>query len=287
MLAPSLFELSVLDGVLDAKPARAFDFSLQNEQLQHALVGAENALKGVALQSGGKWRLSCRVLDLEEFVFTMWNRHFKTVLARDKLALELGNLFELIGPHRVELHDHAFFERLFFLFTHCLPLCAIFDLRIHKDGSLHTLDFERAGYERLGLWLPDLAKEVKISTIVLFMRIEPIEGKCAVFVELQRQLLMLIDIRARLLLLLVQLILLNLAPFLFHFGFFGLEIKLVLVGSFVEHVLLHLGGVIGDHGLRLHFWSCVLGLASVSLGCSLRQGLPGLTVRGLPDVLCI
>lgn len=120
------------------------------------------------------------------------DRHLEAVFARDELAFELRDLFELIGPHGVELHDHALFQHIFVLLAHCLSLRAILDLWINEYSPLHALHLERAGDKRLDLGLPDLAKQVQVGAVVLLMGVEPVEGESTIVVEFERVLLVLL-----------------------------------------------------------------------------------------------
>lgn len=190
------------------------------------------------------------------------DRHLEAVFAGDEFAFEFGDLFELVGPHLVELDDHVLLQCVFFLLAHGLPLRSVLDLRIDEDGALHSLDFEGARDEALGLWLPHFAEQVHIAAIVFLVRVEPVERERAVIVVLQglSMLLGLIveggcEVSVGLSLLALALVLLNLPPFLIHFRLGGLlEIEICLFFCLVKHLLLEFLGIFGFHRLSIRFW---------------------------------
>ena len=71
----------------------------------------------------------------------MRDRHLEAIFTGYEFTFKFRDLFELILPHLIELDNHVCLERVFFLFTHCLSLGAIFDFRIDKHCTFHTLNF--------------------------------------------------------------------------------------------------------------------------------------------------
>lgn len=58
-----------------------------------------------------------RVLDFEEFVLTVADRHLKGVFSGYKLTFEAWNLLESFLPEIIEIEYHGLLLSLFFIFT--------------------------------------------------------------------------------------------------------------------------------------------------------------------------
>ena len=115
LLAPSALELVGSDGVLDGQPARALDLLLQDEELKHALLGAEYALKGVASEVGWEGRHGGWILDLEDFVLTMLQRSLESILSANALALEHRDVLKSTLAHLLQLRVNICQEFVLFL----------------------------------------------------------------------------------------------------------------------------------------------------------------------------
>lgn len=139
--APSLLGVSHFFCVSDCQPAWTLNLAFKNQQLQHALVGTEKALKRGASHSCRKWWHGGVVLNLEELMLTMWDWHFKGVFASYRLASPLGDILEALLPDIVQLMIDVHNLLVFFLLAqHCF--CFALDLGKSIDLSLHTIDFQ-------------------------------------------------------------------------------------------------------------------------------------------------
>jgi hypothetical protein len=49
--APGFLEITNLLGIFNGQPARTFNLSLENEELEHTLISSKEAFKGVSRQS--------------------------------------------------------------------------------------------------------------------------------------------------------------------------------------------------------------------------------------------
>lgn len=105
----------------------------------------------------------------------MRNRHLEAILSGHELALEARDVLEPILPNLIELLLHAHLLNDLLLFTERSPGFVVLHFGKGKDSSLHALNFERAGHERLDLGLPDLSEQIQVGTIVLLVRIKPEE----------------------------------------------------------------------------------------------------------------
>ena len=167
--------------ILDSYPAGALNLSLKDEEFQHALVGTEEALKGVAshvLRQRGHDRV---VLNLKEFVLSMLNRHLKGIFTSDRLAHPLSNGLVFAFSNVIELHKYVHHELVLLLLGHGRPSLSL-GLWEGIDLSLHPVDLQSAGNVRFDLRLINLTEDVQILPIVLLMRIEPVEGERAILV---------------------------------------------------------------------------------------------------------
>ena len=128
--------------VLDGQPARTLDFSLQDEKLKHTLVSSEQALESIARQIAWQRRLARRVLDFQEFVIAMGNRHFKAVLSVDHFAFESRDILEPILSQVIKLYDHAVLLSFLFFGSKGASHLILGKLWEGKNGSLHSMNFE-------------------------------------------------------------------------------------------------------------------------------------------------
>jgi hypothetical protein len=105
-----LFAPCLTDALLevpDLYPLRAFQLSLQQEQLKHALIGSKNAFKRISGEVCRQRLVFGRVLNLEELMLSVGNRHFKAIFSRNKLAFEPRDVFESGLTEVIELDYHA------------------------------------------------------------------------------------------------------------------------------------------------------------------------------------
>ena len=176
LLAPGLSELGlgVLLGILDCEPAGALDLLLQDEELKHALLGAEYALKCVASEVGRKGRHSRGVLDLQDLVLAMLQRRLEAVLAVNSLALQHRDVLESSLPDLFELSVDIG-EQLVLLVLRESAAGLPLDLGDGIHRPLHTVDLERARDVLVQLGLPNLAKEVEVGAELLLVGVDPEE----------------------------------------------------------------------------------------------------------------
>lgn len=107
-------------------------------------------------------------------------RQLEGIVSLNWLHLVVLDLLELVVQNTHKLHHDG------------LHLRILVDSRVllwvEVNASLEAIDFEGARNEATNLRLPHLTVEQHISSVVLFLSIEPVERQGAVFVEWQRQL---------------------------------------------------------------------------------------------------
>ena len=140
LFAPGVFELCLLLEVLDRQPAWSLDLSLQQEYLEHALVCSKNTLKSITSQVGRKRWIFSWILNFEEFVLSMSNRHFKSVLSGNQFTLESGDILESILPQIIEFNYHALLLLPLFFFAERSSSFVILHFCQSKERSLQAFD---------------------------------------------------------------------------------------------------------------------------------------------------
>ena len=188
MLAPGSFVLLSLNDVLKREPAWSLNLQLQDEELQHTLLSAKDGLKRVAGQIGWQRRHRGRVLDLQYLVLAMLQWRLEAILSVDTFALEHRDILESALANLLKLRVNV--RQVFVLLLNgegSTGLAAHLWDSVHSP--LHAIDFKRAGYVLVQLWLPHLAEKEEFSAVLLFVRVDPEERQGAIRVQGQRQVL--------------------------------------------------------------------------------------------------
>ena len=108
-------------------------------------------------------------------MLTVLQRRLEAILPVDTLALKHRDILEATLSHLLKLGVDVREKFVLFILGECasgLAMC-LWD-GIHR--TLHALDLERAGNISIKLWLPHFAKEEKVCSELLLMRIDPEEG---------------------------------------------------------------------------------------------------------------
>ena len=108
-------------------------------------------------------------------MLTVLQRCLEAILPVDTLALKHRDILETTLSHLFKLGVDIREKFVLFILSKCASGFAV-SLRNGIHRTLHTLDFERARYISIQLWLPDLTEEVEVCSKLLLMRIDPEEG---------------------------------------------------------------------------------------------------------------
>ena len=175
--------------VCDGEPARTADLSLQNKKLKHGLLAAEHRFESVAGEPVRHGWHSGWILDLEQAVLSVRQRHLKAVLASHALALPLCDLLHSTFSNLFELGKHIGEEFVFFLLGQGTARFVPFDLGQHVNTSFHALHLQGTRDVRVDLRLPNFAENVDLRSILLLVCVDPEKVERTVRVQRQRQVL--------------------------------------------------------------------------------------------------
>ena len=154
-------------------------------------------------------------------MLTMWDGHFKAILSRNHFAFESSDALKSVLSQVVKLDYHAVLLHFLLLWSQRSTNLLVLHFWKSKDGSLHSVNFERAWNELIDLWLPNFTEQENFTSITFLVRIKPEERERAIVIEFE-WILCIFELGVSLILTSVLFILhFDIFPIFFDGAFFG------------------------------------------------------------------